>query len=141
MKRFVLMATFMVAAILPIVAQESGNAAATELPKPEYTYCEIIGTSSGVFGPKVKVVLDFGQTLVKEIVDESGKTIKFESMTDVANYMARFGWDVVQTYALTYDNNKREYHFLLKKKYISNEDITLGIITRAQYKQMKRAGK
>ncbi|EOA11238.1 hypothetical protein A343_1877 [Porphyromonas gingivalis JCVI SC001] len=98
-----------------------------------------------MFSTKVKITIDFGQAVnffsqnsKREMVDENGTPIKFNSMIDAMNYMARFGWEVDHTYAITHGNN-HVYHFLLKKKYVSEEDMLRGIVTRDQYKKMKQS--
>ncbi|ATR90087.1 hypothetical protein CS544_02585 [Porphyromonas gingivalis] len=145
MKRFVLLAVLFMTALLPSMAQESENAAASNLPKPEYCYCEIVGSEGGFLSSKMKISIDFGQAVgffaqnwKKELVDENGNPIKFNSMVDAMNYMARYGWEVNHTYAISHGNN-HVYHFLLRKKYISDEDMVRGIVTRDQFKKMKEA--
>ncbi|DBA55594.1 hypothetical protein SJDPG2_02435 [Porphyromonas gingivalis SJD2] len=145
MKKLVLLTVLLLMAMLPTLAQESENAAASNLPKPEYCYCEIVGSEGGFLSTKMKISIDFGQAVgffaqnwKKELVDENGNPIKFNSMVDAMNYMARYGWQVDHTYAIT-QGNTHVYHFLLKKKFVSEEDMVRGIVTRDQFKKMKEA--
>ncbi|DBA55387.1 TPA_asm: Q-rule protein [Porphyromonas phage phage017a_JCVISC001] len=141
MKKTKLVIILFLIAILPSLAQESSSAS----PMPKYCYCEVVGAEGGMFSTKVKITIDFGQAVnffsqnsKREMVDENGTPIKFNSMIDAMNYMARFGWEVDHTYAITHGNN-HVYHFLLKKKYVSEEDMLRGIVTRDQYKKMKQS--
>ena len=52
----------------------------------------------------------------KYLTDKEGKTIKFTTMTDAMNYMARRGWEFVQAYISTIANDYQTCHWILKKK-------------------------
>jgi len=45
---------------------------------------------------------------------ETGKVKKFMSMIDAMNYMGDRGWEFIQAYAITY-NNQNVYHYILKR--------------------------
>jgi hypothetical protein len=75
----------------------------------------------------VKVEVDFGQKTSywkggtdKILKDDKGKAIEFNSMVDAMNYFGALGWEFVQAYVVT-TNNQHVYHWLLKKE-ISKED-------------------
>ena len=58
--------------------------------KPYEVYCELVGTTSGIFTNKTTVEVDFGQFASffsndRQLVDEQGRTITFNSMLDAAN--------------------------------------------------------
>ena len=66
---------------------------------------------------KIQVEIDFGQGLYRDqrIRDEeTGKVKKFMSMIDAMNYMGDRGWEFIQAYAITY-NNQNVYHYILKR--------------------------
>ena len=70
--------------------------------KPYKVYCEIVATQK-FFSNKSTVELDFGQyagfwTSDRQLVDEQGNTISFNSALDAANYMARRGWDLEEVF-------------------------------------------
>ena len=105
--------------------------------KPHKCFCEIVGTGN-ITGTKVKVEIDFGQAKSfwgqhkdRFLVDEKGNKIKFNSMVDAMNYMAKFGWVFEQAYVITEKgiSDQNVYHFLLSKDIISDEEITDGIVT------------
>ena len=85
----------------------------------KYSYCQLVGTAN-LLG-KITVTIDYGQEAKwfsdQRVKDESGKTVKFNSMVDALNYMAVDGWEHVQAYAIT-TGNSNVYHHLLKKKVI-----------------------
>ncbi len=70
--------------------------------KPYKVYCEIVATPK-FFSNKATVELDFGQfsgfwTSDRQLVDEQGNTISFNSALDAANYMASRGWDLEEVF-------------------------------------------
>lgn len=88
-----------------------------------YVYCEILGIGS-MFNTKVKVDIDYGQEVGfwnqdRRLKDESGKSIKFNSMVDALNYMGTLGWEFVQAYVVTIPSmggQQNVYHWLLKRE-------------------------
>lgn len=105
--------------------------------KPHKCFCEIVGTGN-ITGTKVKVEIDFGQAKSfwgqhkdRFLVDEKGNKIKFNSMVDAMNYMAKFGWVFEQAYVITEKgiSDQNVYHFLLSKDITSDEEIMEGIVT------------
>lgn len=83
-----------------------------------YVYCELVGTSK-FMSNKVKVQVDYGQATsfwkgISYMKDKDGKNIEFNSMVDAMNYFGKQGWEFVQAYVVT-NNNQNVYHWLLKK--------------------------
>lgn len=83
-------------------------------------YCEIVG--DGNFkGDKVKVEIVFGENVdeaIKPHVDKA-KTVKFSTMVDALNYMAKQGWRLEQTYAIPETagmNRGCVFHYVLSIK-------------------------
>ena len=84
-------------------------------------YIQILGTSK-LFSNKLSIEIDFGQenkyfssdkdTRVK---NSEGKNMIFNSMIDALNFMTKNGYEFVQAYAFTV-NNQNVYHYLLRKK-------------------------
>lgn len=84
-----------------------------------YTYCQLVGTANFTM-TKITVEIDFGQARKwterkKRLTGEDGKPIKFNSMVDAMNYMGSMGWEFVQAYTVTVQN-QHVYHWLLKKE-------------------------
>ena len=82
-------------------------------------YCEIVGKSVGFFKSKVEIEIDFGQETgwfgaKNPLSDSNGKVIKFNSMIDSLNHMAKDGWSFVNAYSLTYQG-KNVYHYVMRK--------------------------
>jgi len=91
-----------------------------------YVYCELVGTGK-LMSSKVNVQADFGQKTsvwkgVGYIKGEDGKAISFNSMVDAMNYFGNQGWEFVQAYVVT-ANNQNVYRWLLKKE-VSEEELT-----------------
>jgi hypothetical protein len=84
-----------------------------------YVYCELVGTAK-LFSSKVNVKANFGQNFslwkgIDYIRDENGKKVDFNSMVDAMNFMGTQGWEFVQAYVVTV-NNQNVYYWLLKKE-------------------------
>lgn len=111
--------------------------------QPHKVYCEIISTSRGMFSNKTSVELDFGQyaswwSADRNLVDENGKTIDFNSILDAVNYMAARGWVfeqmyVVQTFSKG-DSNTPAYHWIMSKDVTDPSQILEGLQTRGDNK-------
>ena len=83
-------------------------------------HVEIVGTSK-VVGSKMNIDIDFGQQnklflgTSRQIKDSDGKSMEFSSMIDALNFMSKSGYEFVQAYVVTI-NNQVAYHYLLRKK-------------------------
>ena len=105
--------------------------------EPYKVYCEIIGESHALSN-KVDVELDFGQassfwTGDRSLYDENGKKIKFNSMLDAANYMARRGWELEIAFPVMPVSNGNsispKYHWIMSKLVNNDAEITQGLVT------------
>lgn len=106
--------------------------------KPYEVYCEIVSTGGGFFTNKTTVEVDFGQFASffsndRQLVDELGNAIVFNSILDAANYMAERGWVFKQAYVLTNisDGNSgtRTHHWIMAKTITDKSQITEGLRT------------
>lgn len=86
----------------------------------KFIYAEIVGTGK-LFSSKVTVNIDYGQSTSfwnpnknSRLLDENGKPITFNSMVDAMNFMGMDGWEFLQAYVVTVQN-QNVYHWLLKK--------------------------
>lgn len=85
-------------------------------------YCEVVGKEVGLLRIKVEVSVDFGEakgwveSLIGEnpMKDSSGKILKFNSMIDALNHMAKSGWAFVNAYSITI-KNQNIYHYVMRK--------------------------
>lgn len=110
------------------------NAGAQSLNGEKYaTYCEMMGYSNFGVG-KLKVLLDFGSVpntkQSESIYGEDGKKMKFNSVVDAINYMAKRGWTVKANYALSEGSRGLVNHFLLEKWVTSDSEVKEGLITK-----------
>jgi hypothetical protein len=93
------------------------------IKEPKYVYCELLGTNK-LFTNKVTVSIDYGEekkyfkdTRIKD--EQTGKVKTFNSMVDALNYMGEDGWEFVQAYVVT-TNQQNVYRWLLRKVIESN---------------------
>jgi len=81
----------------------------------KYVYCELASYIKGMSGKQL-IMIDFGQKSElqndKIYQDEAGQPLKFESMVDAMNFMAKNGWEFVQAYVPVVPVS----HYVLKKK-------------------------
>ena len=87
------------------------------IEQKKFVYCEIMGREK-FLSSKVTVDIDFGQSVSfwapdRRYKDENGKAVTFNSMVDAMNFMGSLGWEFVQAYVVT-TNNQNVYHWLLK---------------------------
>ena len=128
MMRKVLFIAVMV--LMSIVANAQGVVVNEEGKYP--VYCDMMGYNFWGFG-KVKVKLDMGHAVAgkdyESLFDENGKKIKFNTMMDAVNYMAKRGWKVERTYDLTDNSLSKQtvMHFLLVKYVKDDSEINEGV--------------
>lgn len=75
----------------------------------DVNYCQIIGTQ---IMTKVAVKIDFGE---KTLAKKDGKYFSFNSMIDALNFMTKNGWEYIDSYTISLDNESVHY-YLLKRK-------------------------
>ena len=95
-------------------------------------YCSLKGYNFWGFG-KVKVQLDLGykSNSFESLLDENGKKIKFNTMMEVINYMAKRGWELDQVCFFTEGMTKTNVANYVLKKYITDDSqIREGLITQ-----------
>ena len=96
-------------------------------------YCSVKGYNFWGVG-KVKVQLDLGYKTsnFETLLDENGKQIKFNTMMEVINYMAKRGWELDQVCFFTEGMTKTNVANYILKKYITDDsEIRAGISTQA----------
>ncbi|MCR4570420.1 MAG: hypothetical protein K5661_08565 [Bacteroidales bacterium] len=112
--------------------------------KPYKVYCEIVSYVRGLFSNKTNVELDFGQyaswwSADRQLVDENGDAISFNSMLDAANYMGRRGWNLEECYIIQNftkgDSGDPQYHWIMSKEITDPSQITDGLRTKGMNKQ------
>ena len=126
----------------PVQEQEQNLLEVQQAPKPYKVYCEIVSTPK-FFSNKSTVELDFGQyasfwSSDRQLVDERGNTISFNSALDAANYMARRGWELEEVFVVQEmskgDSGTARYHWVLSKLVTDDSQITEGLRTRGMNK-------
>jgi len=87
-------------------------------------YAEIVGDEFNGAG-SVSVKVEFGkngQRFAYMLKDENGKKIHFGTMVDAMNQLAKFGWELENTYVVVdgdYDRVSSEYHWIVSR----NEEL------------------
>lgn len=84
-------------------------------------YCVVESSDAGKY---VKVQLGEGDK--KELLDDDGKTIKFETYAALLDYMAKRGWEFKQLAVL----DRGHYVTVLEKEVSSDEEVQKGIKTK-----------
>lgn len=126
----------------PVQVREQSLPEAQQDVKPYKVYCEIVATPK-LFSNKATVELDFGQyasfwSADRQLVDENGNIIIFNSALDAANYMARRGWDLEEVFIVQEmsngDSGTTRYHWVLSKMVTDDSQITEGLRTKGMNK-------
>jgi len=82
-------------------------------------YLEIVGTAKLLSLHKVTIQIDYGQErkFIDDIrlKDAEGKPIVLNGMIDALNFLAEYGWEYCDAYAVTISNSN-VYHYVLKRK-------------------------
>lgn len=82
-------------------------------------YAEIVGNE---YSGAEAVTIEFGknkQRFAYMLKDEGGKKMHFNTMIDAMNQLAKFGWELENTYVVVdgdYDRVSSEYHWIVSKK-------------------------
>ena len=125
-----------------VLEQEQNQQEVQQAVKPYKVYCEIVATPK-LFSNKTTVEFDFGQfsgfwSLDRQLVDEQGNAIDFNSALDAANYMARRGWDLEEVFIVQNmsngDSGTTRYHWVLSKMVTDDSQITEGLQTKGMNK-------
>ncbi|GET22255.1 hypothetical protein [Prolixibacter denitrificans] len=115
MKKLLFTSLLFILFSLAATAQDKNKADSTT----KFIYCELTNTDKSV-GTMTTVEADFGQrkggfhdSRLKD--PKSGKVITFNSIIDALNYMGNQGWELVQTYQTSVDN-QMIHHWIMKKR-------------------------
>jgi len=116
-----------------LVAVCCAQAQSVNQPGEKYpVYCSVKGYNFWGVG-KVKVQLDLGykSNSFESLLDENGKKIKFNTMMEVINYMAKRGWELDQVCFFTEGMTKTNVANYVLKKYITDDSqIREGLKTQ-----------
>lgn len=116
-----------------VVAVCCAQAQSVNQPGEKYpVYCSVKGYNFWGVG-KVKVQLDLGykSNSFESLLDENGKKIKFNTMMEVINYMAKRGWELDQVCFFTEGMTKTNVANYVLKKYITDDSqIREGLKTQ-----------
>lgn len=106
----------------------------------QVAYCEILDFGASV-GAKAQISFDFGKDGFGDLVDESGKRIKFQGSVDALEYMSRLGWSLVSVYTLNMFKgtiNVPMVRFLLIKHTTGQDGKMNGLRTKEIAKKEKQ---
>jgi hypothetical protein len=79
------------------------------------TYCQITALETGI-PKKYKILADFGTGQIETLTDpKSGLDLKFETIVEGLNYLAKQGWQVINFTTTKDSNSNTEHHYLLRK--------------------------
>ena len=127
MKKVLLMTVFLMTVCC-------AQAQSVNQPGEKYpVYCSVKGYNFWGAG-KVKVQLDLGNksSNFESLLDENGKQIKFNTMMEVINYMAKRGWELDKVCFFTEGISKTNVANYILKKYITDDQqIREGLNTEA----------
>lgn len=120
MKKFFLL-IFVLASSINLQSQDNLSyfVNGTPLDSINVEYVKIVGTSK-FLSTKVSIELDFGQynSIWKDsdtrVTNNLGKILELNGMVDALNFMVSNGYEFVNAYAITV-NNQNVYHYLLRK--------------------------
>lgn len=138
-----LMAGFCFGAAAQTEIPESGETVANTEKGTFKVYCEIVSNVRNLFSNKTNVEFDFGQASKfwsndRQIVDENGRPITFNSVLDAVNYMSYRGWVFEQMYIVQSmskgDSGSPAYHWIMSKEVSDISEITKGLYTQANFK-------
>ena len=110
---------FLLLSFITLICLQNSFSQTSDSISVKYLYCELVGTRR-FLSYKVTMEIDYGQERKffqqkEKINDANGKVKTFNSMVDALNYMAEHGWEFVQAYVVS-NNNQNVYRWLLKKK-------------------------
>lgn len=97
-------------------------------------YCTIKGYNTWGIG-KVKIMLDLGYkvTNYETLIGDDNKQIKFNTMMEAVNYMAKRGWVLDQIFFLSEGMSKQNVaNYVLRKEVTSDDQIREGLITEKE---------
>ena len=86
----------------------------------KYEYSEII-SNSRILSSKPRIRVDFGKAYSfwkdkRMLLDAQGKEVKFNSSIDALNYMASFGWELVNSYSVIESDDSKSFYYVLKRE-------------------------
>lgn len=99
-------------------------------------YCNVVGYNFLGIG-KVKVMLDMGYSSgqLNSLYDERGKKIRFNTMMQVLDYMAKRGWRLVNTYYVSASQTQNVVNYVMEKRVTSDEQKTEGLTIKPEKPQ------
>lgn len=130
-------------------AQGNENGILNETPVGTYrVYAELSATPADSWGfkfdHKAEIIIDLGQhrKFLKSyyLVNEKGKTIKFNGTIDALNYMGKRGWKLFQTY-ITRSGDTDVSHWLMYKDVSDDKEIYEGIMVKNTDSDPKKKNK
>lgn len=102
-------------------------------------YCDIncYGTTNLLSG-SATLSFDFGLNRNVDLLDDNGEKLKFYTYIDAANYLAKYGWKILQIFTYSdktmaalvgKDSNPNIIHCVMVKDVASDDEILQGLKT------------
>lgn len=83
---------------------------------------EYIRIYNGTVGWNPPIYIDFGQGRISEsnsksniLKDENRQSINFSSMLDALNFLAKYGFELVEAYVAAYDDHRDVHFYILRR--------------------------
>ncbi len=104
---------------------------------PYKAFCTLRAYPGSKFGTVKEITIDYGQENLRgnRFVNEKGEDLEFETMTAVANYMGRAGWELV---TIQTDSATLLVEWIMTKEVTSEAQITEGFLTRQLFEENRR---
>ncbi len=88
---------------------------------PEVKYINVVGVNVSFFKKKIIPVVDYGQKISRSeggavLADENGQPMEFLSMAGVMNYLAKYGWELKESFAVSEGTSGLVYHYWLSRE-------------------------
>lgn len=104
--------------IAPFIANAQADTAKTE------QYCDVQATIK-MFTKKIAISIDYGKDITinneSKVKDDAKALENFTNTTDILNYMARQGWQLVTATGDVPTGSNGIYHFFFKKKFLHTQ--------------------
>lgn len=117
MKKLFILVSIMVLFVFSGYAEVVVNG--VDINKEDITFCQLVAKSK-LLSTKISITVDYGQKKkllgkAQKIRGGDGKPKSFYSVIDALNFMAKNGWEHVDSYFLS-SGKSHVLHFLFKKK-------------------------
>ena len=87
---------------------------------PDVRYINVVGVNVSFFKKKIVPIVDYGQKVSRSeggavLADANGEPLEFLSMAGVMNYLAKYGWELKESFAVSEGTSGLVYHYWLSR--------------------------